>query len=170
MSNAETEIRENLPGLYPRLWRFSLVLAGNRDAADDLAQTTAIRAMEKARHYTPGTRLDSWLFTMARRIWLNELRSQAVRRGQGLMPVEDIDLPDPSPSQEVNRMASEVLAVVNTLPEAQREAVLLVYVEEYTCAEAATMLDVPMGTVLSRLATARRKINGALTPKESAAE
>lgn len=126
--------------------------------------------MEKAQHYTPGTRLDSWLFTMARRIWLNELRARAVRRGQGLMAVEDIDLPDPSPGQEVNRMASEVLAVVNTLPEAQREAVLLVYVEEYTCAEAATMLDVPMGTVLSRLSTARRKINGTLAPKESAAE
>ncbi|MEM7440979.1 MAG: RNA polymerase sigma factor [Pseudomonadota bacterium] len=170
MSNAETEIRTNLPDLYPRLWRFALVLSGTRDAADDLAQTTAIRAMEKAQHYTPGTRLDSWLFTMARRIWLNELRARAVRRGQGLMAVEDIDLPDPSPGQEVNRMASEVLAVVNTLPEAQREAVLLVYVEEYTCAEAATMLDVPMGTVLSRLSTARRKINGTLAPKESAAE
>lgn len=170
MTNAETEIRDNLPGLYPRLWRFALVLAGTRDAADDLAQTTAARAIEKAQLYTPGTRLDSWLFTMARRIWLNELRSQAVRRGQGLTAVEEIDLPDPSPGQEVNRMASEVLAVVNTLPEAQREAVLLVYVEEYTCAEAAKMLDVPTGTILSRLSTARRKVNGALAPKESAAE
>lgn len=166
----EAEIRAALPGLYPRVWRFCLTLAASRDMADDLAQRTAVRALEKAALYQPGTRLDSWLFTMARRIWLNELRATAVRRGQGLVAVEDVDLPDASPDANMNILVREVLAVVNTLPEAQREAVLLVYVEEFTCKEAASVLDVPIGTVLSRLATARRRINTALAPKESAAE
>ncbi|WP_328795152.1 RNA polymerase sigma factor [Jannaschia marina] len=160
--SSEREIRAGLPVLYPRLWRFALILSSSRDAADDLAQATCLRALDKAAGYTPGTRLDSWLFKMAQRIWLNELRSQAVRRGGGLQPVEDIALPDPGPGAETNILVGQVLSRISALPEAQRASVTLVYVEGFSYAEAAEILEVPIGTIMSRLSTARRKVSEAM--------
>ena len=91
-------------------------------------------------------------------MWLNDLRAAAVRRGGGLQAVEDVDLPDPGPDAETNYFAREVLSTVNALPEAQRATVLLVYVEGFKYAEAAEILDVPIGTVMSRLAAARKTV------------
>lgn len=121
----------------------------------DLTQATCVRAIEKASGYQPGTRLDSWLFKMEQRLWLNELRARSVRTGGGLQPVEDIDIPDPGPDAEMNFFIRQVLSSMNQLPEAQRATVLLVYVEGIRYAEAARILDVPIGTVMSRLAVAR---------------
>lgn len=148
-----------LEALYPRLWRFCLFLAGARDQAQDLAQATALRAVEKAAQFEPGTHLDRWLFTIARRIWLNEMRAQAVRRGGGLVAIEDTDLSDPSPGVETNIMVAEVFSVMSALPEAQRVTAMLVYVEGFKYAEAAEVLDVPIGTVMSRLASVRKTMN-----------
>ena len=127
--------------------------------ADDLAQTTAMRALEKADQYQPGTQLDRWLFTLARRIWLNELRANAVHRAGGLVPVEDTEIADTRRlDAETNSFAREVFDKVLELPEAQREAVLLVYVEGFSYRETADMLDIPIGTIMSRLAAARKKL------------
>ena len=156
--SSEQEIRDGLEAVFPRLWRYALVLTSNRAAADDLAQATCCRALEKAESYQPGTHLDRWLFTIAHRMWLNDLRANAVRRGGGLLAVEEIDLPDPAPDAETNFYAREVLSSVNALPEAQRACVLLVYVEGFKYAEAAEILDVPIGTVMSRLAVARKTV------------
>lgn len=161
-NSAEREIRDGLPGLFPRLWRYGLILASNKDDAMDLAQMTCVRALEKPDGYTPGTRLDSWLFKIEQRLWLNELRSRAVRRGGGLMPVEDLDLADDAPDSESNIFLREVLSTIYALPEAQRTTVLLVYVEGFKYAEAAEILDIPVGTVMSRLAAARGSINARL--------
>jgi RNA polymerase sigma-70 factor (ECF subfamily) len=152
-------VREGLPAFYPRLWRFALMLSGSRTAADDLAQKTCTRALEKADKFEPGTHLDSWMFTLARRIWLNELRAEAVRRGNGLIPVEDATLPAPNHSAEANIFASEVFNAIRNLPESQRETVVLVYVEGYAYKDAAAILDIPIGTVMSRLAAARKAIS-----------
>lgn len=99
---------------------------------------------------------------MARNIWLNDIRARNTRREQTLTVVEEAAIADPRPGVEVNILASQVLAVVSTLPAAQREAILLAYVEGYTCQEVADMTQVPLGTVLSRLANGRRRINEAL--------
>ncbi|MEM9267478.1 MAG: RNA polymerase sigma factor [Pseudomonadota bacterium] len=147
-----------MPKLYPRLWRFALSLSGSRSNADDLAQAVVQRALEQADKFTPGTKLEAWLFTMTRRVWLNDLRAQKIRTAGGLLPVEDIDLPDAGPDTETNILARQVFAQVMALPEAQRATVILVYVEGYTYAEAAQILDIPIGTVMSRLASARKKI------------
>jgi len=135
------------------------MLTANNDSAADLAQSTCLRAIEKASHYQAGTNLKAWLFTLAHRIWLNELRARAVRQGEGLLPVEEIDIPDPGPSAESNIFLREVLLKVYTLPEAQRAAVLLVYVEGFTYSETSEILDVPIGTIMSRLAAARQKLS-----------
>lgn len=153
--------------MFPRLWRYALVLTSNKDAANDLAQATCCRALEKANSYQAGTHLDRWLFTMAHRMWLNEVRASAVRRGGGLQAVEDIDLPDPGPDAETNIFAREVLRTVNALPEAQRSCVLLVYVEGFKYAEAAEILGVPIGTVMSRLAAARRTVVARMSDKRA---
>lgn len=156
--SAEQEIRDGLPTLFPRLWRYALVLTSNKDAAFDLAQATCLRALEQSDKYEPGTHLDRWLFRMAHRIWLNELRALTVRRGGGLQPVEDVEIPDTKPDAETNYFVREVLLSIYSLPEAQRACVILVYVEGFKYAEAADILNVPVGTVMSRLAAARKTV------------
>jgi len=154
----EAEIRENLPGVFPRLWRFCLFQTGRRDRADDLAQSTCLRALEKAHQYSAGTHLDRWLFLMAKRIWLNEVRAAAVRSGRGLVAIEDMEIPDTRPDTETNVLAGQVLKAIGELPEAMRITVLMVYVERMSYREAADVLEIPIGTVMSRLAAARKRI------------
>ncbi|MEP5731524.1 MAG: RNA polymerase sigma factor [Sulfitobacter sp.] len=152
-------MRAGLQDIYPRLWRFSLSLTGNRAHADDLAQRACTRALEKADQFDPDTHLDRWILTIARRIWLNELRANAVRQGNGLIAVEDANLVMPGGSSEMNIFASEVFNAIGALPESQRETVMLVYVEGYAYKDAADMLSIPIGTVMSRLAAARKTIS-----------
>lgn len=107
---------------------------------------------------------------MAQRIWLNELRANAVRKGGGLHPVEDLDLPSSDPDSETNYFTRQVLSEVNALPEAQRASVMLVYVEGFSYAEAADALDVPIGTIMSRLAAARKTTGSKMKPQSMRAE
>ncbi len=156
--NSRKEIEQGLKPLYPRLWRYCVVLTGSRDRANDLAQSACVRALEKADQYEAGTRLDSWMFRLTQRIWLNELRAENVRQRGGMVPIEDIDIPDTKPGPESNLLAREVLLAVMALPEAQRAAVLLVYVDGFSYQEASGILEIPIGTVMSRLSAAREKI------------
>lgn len=155
---SQTEVQEGLKPLYPRLWRYCLMLTGNRDRANDLAQMTCLRALDKSEHYEAGTRLDSWVFRMAQRIWLNEVRSDAVRRGGGLVAIDEAGLVDAHPGPESNLFARQVLSEVMALPEAQRTTVMLVYIEGYSYKEASEILDIPAGTIMSRLSAARSKL------------
>ena len=98
------------------------------------------------------------MFTIAQRTWLNEMRSEAVRRGGGLITIDEIDLPDTKPDAETNLFARQVLIQIMGLPEAQRLTVMLVYVEGFSYKEASEILDIPVGTVMSRLATSREKL------------
>ena len=148
-----------MPAVHQRLWRYAMSLTGRRDWADDLVQTTCLRALDKADQFEAGSHLDRWMFRMAQRIWLNELRSRKVRTGGGLVPVEEIDLPDKTPGAETNILARDVLNRVNALPEAQRQSVVLVYVEGFSYKEAADIMEIPIGTVMSRLAAARKRLN-----------
>jgi len=148
-------VRAGLEPHLARLWRYAVVLSSSRDVADDLVQATCLRALERADQYVPGTRLDRWLFAILRSIWFNELRSRRVREGAGLVAAEEALSVDGAKTVETNVLASEVLTEIRRLPEAQREAVLLVYAEGYTYAEAAEALGAPVGTVMSRLYAAR---------------
>lgn len=104
---------------------------------------------------------------MAYRIWLNERRAAVVRRGGGLQPVEEVEIPDTSISAETNIFVRQVLQTIYELPEAQRACVLLVYVEGFKYAEAAEILDIAIGTVMSRLATARKTVTMRLKEKDT---
>jgi len=160
-------VRDGLAEVAPRLWRYAMALTGRRDVAEDLAQSACLRALEKAEQFEPGTHLDRWMFRIAQRIWLNDLRSQTVRRGGGLVPIEDANLTDNNSSAETNIFVSEVLSHIRALPEAQRSAVMLVYVEGFTYREASDVLEIPIGTVMSRLAAARATMGKTLQEDES---
>ena len=149
------EVRAGLEPCLARLWRYALVLSRARDVADDLVQATCLRAIERADQFVPGTRVDRWLLAILRSIWLNEIRSRRVREGGGFVEAEDVLTTDGAREIEMNITASAVLTAIDRLPEAQREAVLLVYGEGYSYAEAAAALAVPIGTIMSRLATGR---------------
>ena len=156
-----TGLQEVKAGLAPnlaRLWRYGLVLSGARDVADDLVQATCVRAIERADQFQSGTRLDRWLFSILRSIWLNELRSRRVREGGGFVDASEALVVDGGHEIETNIFAAQVLREVGGLPEAQREAVLLVYVEGLSYREAAEVLSAPIGTIMSRLAAARLRL------------
>lgn len=151
-------VRAGLAAQLVPLWRYGLVLSGSRQAAEDLVQATCVRALERSGQFTPGTRLDRWLFAILRSIWLNELRARRMREGAGVEDAEAVLSFDGREAIETNILAAQVLREVWALPEAQRETVYLVYVEGLSYAEAAQALDIPVGTVMSRLAAARARL------------
>jgi RNA polymerase sigma-70 factor (ECF subfamily) len=159
-TDSHEAVMTGLAAELPRLWRYGLVLSGNRDTAQELVQATCVRALERSGQFTAGTRLDRWLISILHSIWLNEIRSRKVRQGKGLVDAETALVFDGIRAIEANIMAAQVLREVQDLPEAQRETLFLVYAEGMTYREAAALLDIPVGTVMSRLAAARAKLAG----------
>lgn len=134
------------------------MLSRQKHVADDLVQATCVRALERAGQFIVGTRLDRWLLTIMHSIWLNELRSQRVRQGQGFVDAEQELSFDGETLAQDQVLAAQVIRRVNALPEAQRETVFLAYVEGLSYKEIAEVLHIPVGTVMSRLAAARLKL------------
>ncbi|MBM7044992.1 RNA polymerase sigma factor [Rhizobium lusitanum] len=155
---SEEDIRAGLSQHLTRLWRYGVVLSRQRDVADDLVQATCVRALERAAQFTSGTRLDRWLFAILHSIWLNEVRSRRVRMGQGFVDADETLVFDGARETETHILAGQVLRRAQALPEAQRTAVFLAYVEGLSYREVADILGVPIGTIMSRLAAARAKL------------
>ncbi|MGO4312104.1 RNA polymerase sigma factor [Pseudomonas sp. KB_15] len=141
-----------------RLWRYGLLLSRQRHVADDLVQATCVRALERAGQYVPGTRMDRWLLSILHSIWLNEVRARRVRQGQGCVDADEALSFDGESVAQTHVLAAQVIRRVDALPETQRETVFLAYVEGLSYREVAEVLQVPIGTVMSRLAAARAKL------------
>lgn len=178
MSKDSDEVARSIEGELEALWRFAWRLTRHHDDAVDLVQRTCLRALECADQYNSRGKLRSWLLRIEHRIWLNELRSRQIRKGKSFVaPGPDTDSANEIPAQdghgfiepESNLILQQVHSVVESLPEAQRLVVLLVCVEGYTYREAAKILDLPIGTVMSRLSRARLAI-GQRVLKQSAIE
>ncbi len=152
------------------MWRYAMVLSRNKDVAEELVQSTCVRALERSAQYTPGTRIDRWLFTVLHSVWINELRAQRVRMGQGFVESDELLAPDHQQHNEQRMQYAKVMQRVGQLPEAQRNAVFLVYVEGFTYQEAADTLAVPIGTIMSRLAVARTTLASAVTARPAVQE
>lgn len=156
--NVHEIVSTGLAECLARLWRYGLVLSGNRDTAEDLVQATCVRALERSHQFQPGTKVDRWLFSILNSIWKNEVRSRKIRMGEGFVDAEEVLTTDGAKQIETNILAAQVLTEVQSLPEVQRATVFLVYAEGLSYKEAAEALDVPMGTIMSRLAAARAKL------------
>jgi RNA polymerase sigma-70 factor (ECF subfamily) len=152
-------VTDGLPRHLEALWRYGLVLSRNRDTAEDLVQATCVRALERARQFRPDTRLAPWLFAILRSIWFNELRARRVRQGAGFVDAELALVFNGAAAIEANILAAQVLRELGHLSEAQRETVLLVYGEGFSYREAADILEIPIGTIMSRLADTRRRLS-----------
>lgn len=150
-----SDVRQQLTVHLNRLWRYGLVLSRSRDMAEELVQATCVRALEKSAQFVPGTRIDRWLFSILHSIWISDLRARRVRMGQGFVDTEDLLAHDTHEQDEDRQRYQQIMRRVNALPEAQRNALFLVYVEGFSYQEAADTLSVPIGTIMSRLATAR---------------
>ncbi|KHJ66489.1 hypothetical protein QU24_18965 [Pantoea rodasii] len=165
-----TEVRQHLAAHLARMWRYAMVLSRNRDVAEELVQSTCVRALERSAQYAPGTRIDRWLFTVLHSVWINELRAQRVRMGQGFVESDELLAPDHQLQNEQRMQYAKVMQRVGQLPEAQRNAVFLVYVEGFTYQEAADTLAVPIGTIMSRLAAARTTLASPVTARPGVQE
>lgn len=150
-----TEFQRDMVSLLPRLRRFAWGLCGNRDGADDLVQAACERAMTRVHQWQHGTRLDSWLFQIIRTLYIDGLRSEAVRV-RHLETVASSDIhPHEEAGPEVQMHLEQARRAIARLPEDQRSAFLLVAVEGYSYREAAEIIGVPMGTMASRVTRAR---------------
>lgn len=146
------------------------MLSRSHEVAEELVQSTCVRALEKSAQFTPGTRIDRWLFSILHSIWISELRARRVRQGQGFIESEALLAPD-THEQDDNRLHyQKIMQRVSALPEAQRNTVFLVYVEGFTYQEAADTLSVPIGTIMSRLAAARGTLVKSIDTQPSAKE
>ena len=141
--------------LLPRLRRFALALSGRSADADDLVQDTVERALRNLDRFTPGTRLDSWMFRIAQNLWIDRLRANKIRSGTVNLDDAAYVSVDGVRAAEAHTLLSATLRALGELPQEQREVVALVLIEGIPYREAAEILDVPIGTVTSRLARAR---------------
>jgi RNA polymerase sigma factor (sigma-70 family) len=140
--------------LLPRLRRFAMGLARDPADGDDLCQATVMRALDKRAQWQPGTRLDSWMMTMMRNIWIDEQRAR-IRRGETFVAEEAGAAVGAAGGQEQAVELGVIDRALRTLPDEQREAVLLVMVEGYSYKEAAGIVGCPVGTLNSRLVRGR---------------
>lgn len=162
-SAEDAEFKEAMIAALPRLRRFCHGLTGNAQDGDDLMQTTVERALARSDSFVPGTRIDSWMFRIAQNLRIDAARA-ASRRGLHL-PVEDLPDAVGEDGRQTVENRSDLAAAQRALlavPEDQRAVFLLVVVEGLSYREAADMLDVPVGTVMSRLARARGRIEQAI--------
>jgi RNA polymerase sigma-70 factor (ECF subfamily) len=153
-------IHEQIAALLPRLRRFARNLTRNPHDADDVVQIAVERALTRLDQWRSDARLDSWMFKIVRNAWIDELRSRG-RRGKIFLAAEAGDnIGTDSMAREAELLS--VHAAMARLPEEQREAVSLVLVEGLPYKEAAEVLDIPIGTLTSRLARAREALQAML--------
>jgi len=147
---ARDEIIEHLP----RLRRYARALTGESARADDLVQDTLERALSKLFLWRAGTDLRAWLFTLMHNVFVNQVRT----RRHPEVPLDDAlgvaAVGDPMEAMTTH----DVQAALVRLPEEYRTVILLVGLEQFGYAEAARILDIPVGTVMSRLSRAREKM------------
>lgn len=152
MSDTDSMIIQQVP----RLRRYARALTGDRSTADDLVQDTLERALSRFHLWRRGSDLRAWLFTIMHNIYVNQIRSRVRRQHESLEvepAAEALRAPEPDWLE-----LRDLEAALARLPEDQRAVILLVGLEQFTYEEAARVLGVPIGTVMSRLSRARERL------------
>ena len=161
MTNSAPPLQQDIAALLPRLRRFARSLVFNRDDADDLVQVAVERALVRSSQWEAGTRLDSWLFRIVKNAWIDEVRSR-IRRDKLFAPEEAGEhVGDDFAQAQQQRMA--IQKAISLLSEDHQAVVALVLVDGMAYQEAADVLEVPVGTLMSRLARARTALQAHLS-------
>lgn len=152
-------IRRELPQLLPRLRRFAYGLTGTVDAADDLVQAACERALRQDREWNEDDHVDRWMFRTIRNLHVDQLRQlQTAERFRGKILADPPVVEDGNAILERSVRLTEVGNAVAALSEEQRSVVMLVCVEGFSYREVSEMLNLPIGTVTSRLARGRSQV------------
>jgi RNA polymerase sigma-70 factor (ECF subfamily) len=162
MSDLPLQIEQHIP----RLRRYALVLVGDPSRAEDIVQDCLERAWSRQHLFRPGSDLRAWLFTILHNVHANAARKY--NTGPALVPLED-DVPvAPSRPTQLDALElADLKTALARLPEDQRQVILMVGMEQMHYGEVARVLDVPIGTVMSRLHRARERLRGLLAAQHS---
>jgi RNA polymerase sigma-70 factor (ECF subfamily) len=154
------DVREQLYEHVPRLRRYARALVSNRELADDLVQDTLERALSRLAQFSAGTDLRAWLFTIMHNLFVNQVRKASARSRHVSIDDDDFDDADMAiPASQTDSLEVRDLDfALQRLPAAQREVVLLVGLEEMSYMDVASALDIPIGTVMSRLSRGRERL------------
>lgn len=150
--------------LIPRLRRYARSLTRDRASADDLVQDCLERVVSRWGQRRPDADVRAWAFTILHNLAVNRVRNDARRGTQVNLDEVDEGALATRPTQEGGLHHADLVRALDTLPTEQRSVLLLVSVEDLSYAEVASVLDIPIGTVMSRLARAREKLARALDP------
>jgi RNA polymerase sigma-70 factor (ECF subfamily) len=155
---------EELPHHVASLRRYALALTGSRYEAEDLVQETLTRAIGAAHGFRKGGNLRGWLFSIMHNAFISSVRSRRAAEQE-----LDDNLPElRQPPRQLDRLeVRDALAALSRLPEAQRAAVVLIALEDFSYAEAARVLEIPIGTLMSRLARGREALRRAMSEEQS---
>lgn len=154
---------QNLIELLPNLRRFALSITRSATKADDLVQITCEKALANQTSYQSGTRLDAWLFRIMRNSWIDQIRRDKTSGTKvDIDDAFDLAGEDGRTITENSLMVKTTQNAISRLPDDKREVLVLICVEELSYQETASLLDVPIGTVMSRLARARKKVADAM--------
>jgi RNA polymerase sigma factor (sigma-70 family) len=145
--------------LLPRLRRFARSLARDAADADDLCQAALERALKARDQWQQGTRLDAWMYRIIRNSWIDEVRART-RRSQTFVAEEAGAAVGVDAHEDIERRAEmrDVDRAMAELPAEQREVIALVLIEGLAYREAAEILEIPMGTLTSRLTRGRQAL------------
>jgi len=146
----------SLSALLPRLRRFAHGLSRDPADADDLTQMTVERALRSQDQWQPGSKLDSWLYRIMRNLWIDTVRARG-RNARREAPAEEAETigHDPRAGIEAAIDLRRIMQAMDQLPDEQREVVALILIEGCGYREAAEILELPIGTVSSRLVRGR---------------
>jgi RNA polymerase sigma-70 factor (ECF subfamily) len=155
----ENHLEQQLVELLPRLRRYAYGLSGSTDKGDELLQAACERALAKSAQWRPDSRLDHWMFRIIRNIRIDELRSQNIQKRSidKITPIYEEEY-DGRYMLDSQIAAEEVRQAMQYLTEDHRMVLLMVGVEGYAYKEVAEILEIPIGTVTSRLIRARRAL------------
>lgn len=153
---------KDIVNYIPHLRRYARVLLkGNMNAADDLVQDCLERALKKFHLWQPEGNLRAWLFTMMHNIYVNQIRRD--NNSPDMVPLDENAPHKAKSNAEINVMLHELQTALDDLPTDQREILLLVTIEGMRYQEVAEILDIPEGTVMSRLSRARKRLRAKLS-------
>lgn len=161
MTSAAPLLNGEIAALLPRLRRFARSIVFNHDDADDLVQVTVERALNRQAQWEAGTRLDSWMFRIMKNAWIDEVRSR-IRRDNLFAPEEAGEhVGDGFAEAHQQRLA--IQKAISLLSDDHRMVVGLVLVDGMAYQDAADVLELPLGTLMSRLARARSALQATLS-------